>query len=152
MVQKLPVSLDFHAQKSLEVFREITQIITHYNSGMQNSSSEHTFRTLKWLRFSRRISICQNMSNKYLIKQSLSGCLGFLSLASNSVGEGTGVRTNITDLFSPSRKMQIKSHKVHSFHKLFQFIYVYVYSAMNKFAMKFAPFPYFNPLLHMSDL
>ena len=50
------------------------QITTHYNSGMQNSISEHTTcQTSKWIGYcSRRPINLKNKSNKYLMKGSLS--------------------------------------------------------------------------------
>ena len=52
----------------------VTQITTHYNSGMQKSISEHKMRqTFKCIGYSSRRSISkQNIYNQYQIKCSLS--------------------------------------------------------------------------------
>ena len=51
----------------------LSQITTHYNSGMQKSIIEHTTRqTSKWIGYNnRRQTSLKNKSNKYLTKCSL---------------------------------------------------------------------------------
>ena len=39
----------------VEAERTVTQIIMHYNSGMQKGISEHTCQTSRWIGYSSRI-------------------------------------------------------------------------------------------------